>query len=107
LPAWRKVDALHNPAGIAATMIITALASVGAQGPPTTAINSSGSGDGRGGLLQRTTGDQLRPERSSEPLQHRSLLTVAIEPVAIEMAEPYETDNPYVDHHTYHSDHRI
>ena len=28
--AWRKVDALHNPAGIAATMIVTALASVGA-----------------------------------------------------------------------------
>jgi exopolysaccharide production protein ExoZ len=28
--AWRKVDALHNPAGVAATMIVTALASVGA-----------------------------------------------------------------------------
>ena len=28
--AWRHVDALHNPAGIAATMIVTALVSVGA-----------------------------------------------------------------------------
>jgi exopolysaccharide production protein ExoZ len=27
---WRKVDALHNLAGVAATMIVTALASVGA-----------------------------------------------------------------------------
>lgn len=27
---WRRVDALHNPAGVAASMVVTALASVGA-----------------------------------------------------------------------------
>ena len=57
----------------------------------------------------------LRPERSSEPRQrprpaetatisafsNRSLLAVAIE-----TGQPYETDNPYVGHHAYYSDHR-